>query len=800
MRRSRRWRPRLADAGVAMAALLLVLAPLASGADGGPVAPALGSQHDLLAGAAGAPRRPAALIGRELVLEVRLNGEVVDPGAVLRLMPDGTVLVPVEDANRWRLRFHDSLLVDSGGTRFLPLPALTGVRARLDERSATLALEAQPSALTSSTLAIGSGPAPEPSDAGLGAFLNYDLVLQDSTVATSSGAQLRFGLFDGFGALTSDHSLSDDPTAERAVRQLTTLRKDWPAGMSTLRVGDFYSAPSAVGRAALLGGLQWGTNFSLQPSLVTFPFQTLAGEAALPSTVEVYVNGALRNTVDAPPGPFEVAQIPVITGQGTVRMVVTDSLGRSVVVEQPFFASNRLLRAGLHEQSWEVGALREDFGTVSNAYGRAAAVTTHRFGVTDRLTTEFRVEVLAEQQTAGGGIALLAGGHGVLLADAAWSRDETGGRGGRGALGFQGQWGAFTLGAEVEGSEPGFVRIGETTAPSFSTASTTLGWFGERIGSLGLALVQDKPRGGVETQVANLSWSRQVGSGGHLALSFFEDFAPGGRRGASLTWSQAFGARTSASLTAVSEDGADPRFVAQAQRALGREPGWGWRVQADDGEQGSAAVEYQDAYGVYRAGADRSGSDTRTFLGATGGLAWFSGALLPARRIESAFGLVRVPGAPGIGVWFENELIGYTDADGELLLPTLRPYQSNEVRIDAADLPLDAVLAVDRLSGVPYYGSGVVLEFPLRVERSATFTLVRADGRAVPAGATVQVADGPPQPVGEDGFVFAPVPAGTSTVVARWADQACHATVTVPTRGEMMPDLGRIACTAPPPR
>lgn len=802
MRPSRRWFRQAASAALVATAMF----PAVSPADERRTVP----DADAAPWLAGAPTRPRvvaprlvaprALVGRELVLEVLLNGVPLDPGAVLRVMPDGTVLVAVEDANRWRLRFDEFHLIDSGGVRFLPLRTVAGLRLTLDERAAVLRLVAPPSALTASSLAIDSGPSPQPSDLGLGAFLNYDVLVQDSTAATSSGGQFRFGVFDGFGVLTSEHAVSDGSVPPR--RLMTTLRKDDPSGMTTWRFGDFFSAPGSIGRTALMGGVQWGTNFSLQPSLVTFPFQSLDGEAALPSTVEVYVNGALRNTIDAPPGPFEIGQIPVITGAGTLRMVVTDSLGRRVVVEQSFFASNRMLRQGLHEQSWELGALREDFGTESNHYGRPAAVTTHRFGVSDWLTTEFRAELLEDQQTVGGGLTVLAGDHGFWLADAAYGRvaDQDGGA--HGSVGFQGQWGAFSLGTEVEGAEAGFVQIGDgtTTLPSMSTASVALGWFGEVAGSFGLALVRDKPRGGPDSEVANLSWSLQVGRGGNLALSYFEDFAQTARRGAALTYSLGFDAHHSVSATVSHEEGTDPRLVLQAQRALGRGPGWGWRVQADREGDGSVEASLQTDYGLYRAGADRNGSETRSYLGATGGLTWVANNLLASRRIENAFGLVRVPGMAGVRVYFDNELVGVTDADGDLLLPALRPYQANEVRIDVQDLPLDAVLPVERLSGVPYFGSGVVLVFPVRVERAATLTLVDAKGAALPAGASVRVGSDTPSPIGDGGYAFIAAPAGRSTLTVDWEGGGCTATIDVPAAGEPLPDLGRVICNPSTPR
>ena len=52
------------------------------------------------------------------------------------------------------------------------------------------------------------------------------------------------------------------------------------------------SAAGAWGRSVRFGGIQFGTNFSTQPTLVTTPLLFAQGEAIVPSTVDVFVNGS----------------------------------------------------------------------------------------------------------------------------------------------------------------------------------------------------------------------------------------------------------------------------------------------------------------------------------------------------------------------------------------------------------------------------------------------------------------------------------------------------------------------------
>src|SRR5690606_20411977 len=75
-----------------------------------------------------------------------------------------------------------------------------------------------------------------------------------------------------------------------AVRLDTTWRSDDPNSLRTTVVGDTISRPGFYGRPVRIGGVQYGTNFWLQPGYVTTPLLALKGTAALPSTVDVFVN------------------------------------------------------------------------------------------------------------------------------------------------------------------------------------------------------------------------------------------------------------------------------------------------------------------------------------------------------------------------------------------------------------------------------------------------------------------------------------------------------------------------------
>src|SRR3546814_8559565 len=80
---------------------------------------------------------------------------------------------------------------------------------------------------------------------------------------------------------------------------------------------------------------------------------SLNGSAALPSVVDIYVNDAPVGSRDLKPGPFQVVDAPIVSGNGEVNLVVRDMLGRETLVRQSYYNAPGQLRAGLHDRSEE---------------------------------------------------------------------------------------------------------------------------------------------------------------------------------------------------------------------------------------------------------------------------------------------------------------------------------------------------------------------------------------------------------------------------------------------------------------
>ena len=110
--------------------------------------------------------------------------------------------------------------------------------------------------------------------------------------------------------------------------------------------GDFITGGLAWTRPVHIAGFQVREDFSMRPDLVTFPMPAIRGSAGVPSTVNVLADGNLVASGSVGAGPFEVPQLPVVTGAGNIAMTVTNALGQQVTLTQPFMQVLRCWRRG----------------------------------------------------------------------------------------------------------------------------------------------------------------------------------------------------------------------------------------------------------------------------------------------------------------------------------------------------------------------------------------------------------------------------------------------------------------------
>lgn len=758
----------------------------------------------------GASQSAIAVTERILPLEVIVNG--TKSGTWLLLERLGGLYAPREALEEWRLRVADGAqAISFKGTEYLPLAAIPGFGAKVNfgTQSVELTFSARAFAATRLTTEVTRKTVLSPVMTSV--FLNYDLNhsstwSKESPSTSALGVLGELGLSSSWGVLTSSYvgrnlTGSDSSGLPRGwLRLETTFTRDLPQRNQTLRLGDTSTRAGMWGRSVYFGGVQWGSNFALTPGFISQPLPILSGVSASPSTVELYINDVLRQVAQVPAGPFAIDNFPALTGGGDARVVVRDLLGRETVITQPFFTSSQLLAAGLTDWSVEAGALRRDLGTQSDRYRTAFGSALWRRGFTNALTVEARAEATRHSQNVG--VGALAGMPWQMLAKGALvvSRDRSLGTGQQWLLGVERQ--SLRAGAylQVQRASSAYRQLGEDAlaTPMKMQVAGNITYTTDKLGTFGVGFASVSRYGAERITTLSANYSMRVGQRSNLTVTASRAMNGASGNSIAMTLIIPLDNNRLVSATAASHGGRQDLYATATQTAP-QGTGFGWRTLAGE-RQGNAHAEgglyYTGRYGSLTGEASAAERQTALRLGASGGLIMADGHMFASRRVDDSFALAEVAGYGDVGIGLGSNVLTHTDSAGVALVPRLAAYQSNSIRIDPKELPIDAELDSIEQIVVPAWRSGVKAIFPVRSGRGALLRIVFDDGEPAPAGAVIKV-EGDKQEfyVARRGEAFVTGLQAVNRAVLTWSGKQCRFDVKLPadSKGEI-PRLGPLPC------
>lgn len=726
-----------------------------------------------------------AMAGAEepsMFLEVIVNGNPTGQVGEF-IQRDGEILARPQELGELGFVLPAEL---EGGTEPIPISRVPGVQARVNVARQTLMVTAPNTARRASELFTGGLPRMGPLSAtGWGAVLNYDTLGTFTDTDNFGGAYLDGRAFGPYGTLSASALSSFTPGAEQqsSFARLDTLYTyAEPEELRRWRAGDVVSGALGWSRSVRLGGAQVSTDFNLRPDLISYPLPVFSGSAALPSTVDVLVNGIRSLSLPVQPGPFQLRSLPIVTGAGDVLMTVTDALGRQTVVNLPFYASTALLRTGLASYSLEMGGVRRRFGLADSDYGDSAASGAVRYGLTDWLTLETHAEAADGLALGGVGGAMRIGTLGIVTAAVATSS------------------GGMPVAAGERAAEDGYlVSLGiERRTTHFNTfASGTIASLGYRdiaalngapmprqtlragiglsldgYGSVNLGYVAQRagrstPQddastssdssivGASDISLVTASYSTRLADRLNFYVTGYKDLLRNDAYGVAMGVSMSFGGGMSGGVAATLDDGRSG-IRAQLQQTAQVPGDFGYRLHDQEGVYAHrvADADYILPWGRATGGVDQSSSGVAGRAGLRGALVAAGGGVFASNSINDSFAVVSSGDVPNVRVLYENRPAGTTDSHGRLLVPYLGSFRNNRLALDPEDLPAD--VEVDRMRALVRPGDrvGVVVDFGVHSSNPALLRLQDIGGRPLPLGSRLHMHGAPPAPVGYDGEAF----------------------------------------------
>ena len=803
-RGARRWRSRRA----AVAACVLLAVSTLAHAQDAPLIAQLGTSGP-----------------EKMVVQITLNQ--AKKGEYFVAVVDGRFLARREDLRAIGVAATGGRAITSGGEEYVFVNSIPGIAATFDESKLALNLVADARLLPANTVDFWTGRAEKvvyPDNAS--AFLNYDIgygggngsIAEGFFAATQLGA--RYGNF----LFLSDSNCSTNPARDKCVRLNTSLIHDDRKTLVRTIVGDFGFATNALGSTLQMGGLSHSKLYDIDPYFIRYPQQNLVGTLPTASEVDVYIDGQRVRTLRLPAGDFDLRNVTQATGYRSVDLVIRDAFGREQRVTTSFYSSERSLKQGLHEYSYNVGAIRENFGMESNDYGPFAFAGFHRYGVSDSLTVGARAEGKSGLVSGGPTATVVLGSAGIINLAASVSQNE--GRTGGAALAsytYTGQhWNAAAF---VRKDTSQYATLSDFTLrrpygydptldPNYTRrnweAAGNVGYTSPVFGSLSVGYYAFDAYQGQDRKAASLSYGRPFLDGkASFFVTLVNERAETTRTDVFAGIQYNFDASYYANTYYQRVNGTTNATLQFTKaQPVGEGLGYTLGVSHFDGQGTSSTAftpsfQYNSRWAEFRGYVQQGngdGSPRNYALAVAGGIAWAGGMLAAGRPVTDAFGVVKVDELEGVRVLVNNQEIGRTGRDGKLFVPTLSSFNDNQISIDVGSVPIDYVFPESVRVVSPAYRAGAVVDFHARELRAyvGVLRLVRGE-RSRPAeyfDATLDVAGKPFTFVtGRGGeFYIEDVPPGRYRGQLRSNGTRCSFELDVrPAQGPLT-ELGDIAC------
>jgi outer membrane usher protein len=268
------------------------------------------------------------------------------------------------------------------------------------------------------------------------------------------------------------------------------------------------------------------------------------------------------------------------------------------------------------------------------------------------------------------------------------------------------------------------------------------------------------PAPATHSKIFSANYSRQIRRVSFYATYFKNYTNPGSSSGLQAGVTIPLGRRNTVSASGSSNySGGSSAYVGQAQvQQSAPQPGdWGYLASVTAGSTNHefAQGQYKSHVGLFTAGVDQDTGVTTVRAETQAAISFVDKHFFPSNWVYDSFAVVDTSPVPHVHVLQENRDVGRTSSSGRLLVPDMRSFELNNIRIEPTDIPPDATLLTDKREIRPQDRSGVVVKFPIKFNRAALLQLVDAAGAAIPLGSTATLtATGAVYPTGYDGDVY----------------------------------------------
>lgn len=580
---------------------------------------------------------------------------------------------------------------------------------------------------------------------------------------------LRNGLNLGAWRLRNNSNFNTDNQRTEFRSDQTFAQRDITALKSQLTLGSAYTDPNTFDSVRIQGAMLVSDDAMLPDSQRGYA-PIIHGYAQTNATVEVRQNNYMIYNTNVAPGPFVIDDIYPNGSNGDLEITVIEANGQRQVFTQAYASLPQMIRRGTYRHSLALGRYDGPFSDVSAPTVAAASLT---YGLTNDTTISGGVQTApdfkainlgAAQNTPIGALALS-----VTQSTSTVSNETSKGQSARllYAKTLASTDTTLTL-ASYRYSTEGYRSLSEhMTDLNYDnrygprgraksrfdlTLNQTLG--DRKYGSLYMTVGEQRywnlPGKSKQYTVGysnnwrslsyNLSATHSLSAVSYNHHNDERDNSNESR--IALTLSLPFGdsGNTNVSSTLASDSYGERSVQSGVNgRVMGRDDAF-YSVNAGHesltGQTLNASINGLTPVAQVNLGYGLGSGYKSLSAGVSGSLVAHAGGINLGQPVGDSFILAQVPGVAGTQVG--NNARVTTGLNGYAVVPSSQPYRINWVNLDSEQLGADIEIDNPTQQVIPRRGAVTKVHFAVKKGRRVQFELVRADGSAMPFGASVE--------------------------------------------------------------
>ncbi len=602
-----------------------------------------------------------------------------------------------------------------------------------------------------------------PDKADFGGFLNYETFYGQDNTSKEFSALAELGVFRDYWLFNNQMLYRNTDTESKTTRLSTSFDIRFPEKFLKVTAGDNTSIFNSLLSSYRFGGLSIGSDFTERPDFIYWNVPTLKGSAALPSTVDLFINGISMYQQKVTPGYYALQSGASIQQGGQAQIVVEDVLGNRTVQSFPIYINNRLLKTGLNEYNLSLGKMRYNYDEDSNDYREFFSNLYFRRGINESTTLGTNVGYSKKNSNLSFLWTQALSKYALLdySLTASRSDNETGYSN---ALSLSRDATYYSFGLMSKFNDRKFKTLGYTDYIDLTKMDNLvyLSLFKVPfLDSLNLNFVERKyyqtsQSNNRDTQIINVGFFKNINNKSTFSMSYFKNLTADKDNG--FTFSYSYNFDNAKRLYIDHDTNADTsrlRYVENSVLAKNFDYVLGANRSGSDYSYNAFGL-WKSAYGDLAVSHDQGERYHNTQLDYRGALVFLDNKFSLTKYVDNAFALVKVSDYKDIDVTRSLSLLGRTNDKGYMFVHDITPYVYTDLAFDQNQLPIEDVFEYSSKQLVALNQRGYVINFPIYKTKTIIVKLVDGNNQIFKQGSMVYVSsqENEKYPIDSEGKVY----------------------------------------------